>query len=133
MTNAGGPAIACADACGAAGLRVEPLQDATRKALLKQLPPAASAANPVDMLAAATSSDFRRAIETVAADPGVDAIIAIFIQALPGRGVAAVLRAIRTAAQRARRAGVPVAAVVMAPGAPARPRPAGRRARLQHP
>ena len=118
VTNAGGPAIACADACGAAGLHVEPLQDATRRVLREQLPPAAAVANPVDMLAAAASSDFRRTIETVAADPGVDAIIAIFIQALPGRGVAAVLRAVRAAAQRTLRDGVPVAAVIMAPGTP---------------
>ena len=133
VTNAGGPAIACADACGAAGLRVEPLQDATRKALLKQLPPAASAANPVDMLAAATSSDFRRAIETVAADPGVDAIIAIFIQALPGRGSRP------CCARSARRRSAPPRRSPRrrsrhgprAPGTARRRR--ARRARLQHP
>ena len=62
------------------------------------------------MLAAATSADFRRTIETVAADPGVDAIIAIFLQALPGRGADMVLRAIRAAA---RRTDVPVLAVLM--------------------
>jgi acyl-CoA synthetase (NDP forming) len=124
VTNAGGPAIACADACGAAGLHVAPLQEATRKALREHLPAAAAVANPVDMLAAASSSDFRRTIETVAADPGVDAVIAIFIQALPGRGPAAVLRAVRSAARRTVRAGVPVAAVVMAPNAPV-PAPEG--------
>jgi acetyl coenzyme A synthetase (ADP forming)-like protein len=116
VTNAGGPAIACADACGAAGLRVEPLQAATRRALRKELPAAAAVDNPVDMLAAATSRDFRRTIETVAADPGIDAVIAIFIQALPGRGSAGVLRAVRAAARRTVRASVPVAAVVMTPG-----------------
>ncbi|MGZ6697506.1 MAG: GNAT family N-acetyltransferase [Solirubrobacteraceae bacterium] len=119
VTNAGGPAIACADACGAARLRVEPLQEATRQALREHLPAAAAVTNPVDMLAAATSRDFRRTIETVAADPGVDAVIAIFIQALPGRGVGPVLRAMRAAARRTVKAGVPVAAVVMTPGASA--------------
>jgi acetyl coenzyme A synthetase (ADP forming)-like protein len=117
VTNAGGPAIACADACGAAGLHVEPLQEATRRTLREWLPAAAAVANPVDMLAAATGRDFRRAIETVAADPGVDAIIAIFIQVLRGRGATAVLRAIRAATRRAVRTGVPVAAVVMTPDA----------------
>ena len=117
LTNAGGPAIACADACGAAGLPVGPLQEATRRALREWLPAAAAVANPVDMLAAATGRDFRLAIETVAADPGVDAIIAIFIQVLRGRGAPAVLRAIRAATRRAVRMGVPVAAVVMTPGA----------------
>ena len=32
MTNAGGPGIACADACAAAGLRVEPLAEPVRRA-----------------------------------------------------------------------------------------------------
>jgi acyl-CoA synthetase (NDP forming)/GNAT superfamily N-acetyltransferase len=125
VTNAGGPAIACADACGAAGLHVEPLQEATRRALREWLPAAAALGNPVDMLAAATGRDFRRAIETVAADPGVDAIIAIFIQVLRGRGATAVLRAIRAATRRSVRMGVPVAAVVMTPGAQTAAPPGG--------
>jgi len=110
VTNAGGPAISCADAAMAAGLRVEPLTEDTRRALADHLPPAAALTNPVDMLAAATSADFRRTIETVAADPGTDAIIAIFLQALPGRGADMVLRAIRAAA---RRTDVPVLAALM--------------------
>ena len=105
VTNAGGPAVSCVDAGMAAGLRVEPLTEDTRRALADHLPPAAALTNPVDMLAAATSADFRRTIETVAADPGVDAIIAIFLQALPGRGADMVLRAIRAAARRTRRPG----------------------------
>jgi acyl-CoA synthetase (NDP forming)/GNAT superfamily N-acetyltransferase len=116
VTNAGGPAIACADACGAAALRVEPLSDATQARLAAALPSAAAVGNPVDMLAAATAADFRRTIAAVAADPGVDAIIAIFIPALPGRRSAPVLRAIRAAAASAAHHGVPVAAVLMAPG-----------------
>jgi acyl-CoA synthetase (NDP forming) len=110
VTNAGGPAISCVDACAAAGLRVEPLAESTREALAARLPAAAAVANPVDMLAAATAADFRDTIETVAADPGVDAIIAIFLQALPGRGADAVMRAARAAA---RRTDVPVLAALM--------------------
>jgi acetate---CoA ligase (ADP-forming) len=110
VTNAGGPAISCVDAGMAAGLRVEPLTEDTRRALADHLPPAAALTNPVDMLAAATSADFRRTIEVVAADPGVDAIIAIFLQALPGRGADTVLRAIRAAA---RRTDIPVLAAFM--------------------
>jgi acyl-CoA synthetase (NDP forming) len=110
VTNAGGPAISCVDACAAAGLRVEPLTEDTRRALAEHLPPAAALTNPIDMLAAATSADFRRTIETVAADPGVDAIIAIFLQVLPGRGAQMVPRAIRAAA---RRANLPVLAALM--------------------
>jgi acetate---CoA ligase (ADP-forming) len=64
------------------------------------------------MLAAAGGADFRRAIDLFAQDPGVDAVVAIFLQALPGRGARNVLRAVRAAA---RRATVPVLAVVMTP------------------
>ena len=115
VTNAGGPAIACADACGAAGLRVEPLGEKTSARIAKALPPSASVSNPVDMLAAATPADFRRTIDHVAADPDVDAIIAIFIPALPGHRPEPVLHEIRAAAAKAARSGVAVAAVVMAP------------------
>jgi acyl-CoA synthetase (NDP forming) len=107
------------NACGAAGLSVAPLGEATRARLAAHLPAAANVANPVDMLATATAADFRRTIERVAADPAVDAIVAIFIAPLPGRRSEPVLRAIRAAARRAARDGVPVAAVIMAPHPPA--------------
>src|SRR4051812_18875375 len=70
------------------------------------------------MLAAATEADFRRGIEAVAADPRVDAVVAIFIPPLPGRRADPVLRAVRAAARRANRSGTPVLSVVMAPGVP---------------
>ena len=50
ITNAGGPAILCADACEAGGLVVPPLPEAVRTELARFLPAAASTANPVDML-----------------------------------------------------------------------------------
>ncbi len=58
VTNAGGPAVACADACAAAGLAV---------------------GDPTDLGASATADDYRRALEIVAADDGADAIITIFV------------------------------------------------------
>ena len=113
VTNAGGPAISCTDACGAAGLQVPRLSVATRARLVARLPSAANVTNPVDMLAVATAADFRRTIEQVAADPAVDAIIAIFIPPLPGRRTEPVLRAIGAAARRVARDGIPVAAAIM--------------------
>lgn len=115
VTNAGGPAISCADACDAAGLRVEPLTEKTRERLAAELPASAAVSNPVDMLAAATAADFRRTIRHVAADPGVDAIIAIFVPPLPGRLCEPVLRAIRDASRHAACREVTVAAVLLAP------------------
>lgn len=116
VTNAGGPGIACADACAAAGLRVEPLGKATAAMLRVLLPAAASVGNPVDVLAAATPAELGRAVRVVALDPDVDAVIAIFIPPLPGRRTEPVLRGVAAAARRARRSGTPVLGVIMAPG-----------------
>ena len=59
VTNAGGPAILCTDACEADGLVVEPLGEATRTALAAALPAEASVTNPVDMIASATRRRLR--------------------------------------------------------------------------
>ena len=82
VTNAGGPRILCADACDAGGLDVVELGEETRTKLAGFLPPEASLTNPVDMIASATGHAYRRAIEVVAADPCVDAVIVIFIPPL---------------------------------------------------
>ncbi len=78
ITNAGGPAILCADACEARGLEVPVLNADTQDRLKAFLPPGASATNPVDMIASASAEDYRKAIEIVAADERVDALIVIF-------------------------------------------------------
>jgi acetate---CoA ligase (ADP-forming) len=85
VTNVGGPAVICADACEAHGLEVPMLSDAAQAALRTLLPAEASVLNPVDMLAAATAEHFRDAVRIVAADPGVDAVISIFLPPLATR------------------------------------------------
>jgi acetyl coenzyme A synthetase (ADP forming)-like protein len=109
ITNAGGPGIACADACAAAGLRVEPFADDVRNRLGRHLPEHAAVGNPVDMIASASPEDFRHTIESVATGADVDAVIAIFIPPLVTRAdeVAAAIRA-------ADAAGTPLLAVFMA-------------------
>ena len=82
VTNAGGPAILCADACHADGLSLPELSRKLRRKLAKQLPPHAAAANPVDMLAGAGPAEFEQAIAALAASGEVDAVIAIFVPAL---------------------------------------------------
>ena len=111
LTNAGGPAILCADACEANGLLVPALPDAVRKELAKFLPSAGSTGNPVDMLAAATGSDYERAISVLAGCPEVDAIIVIFTPPLITKGTE-VVRAIHRAARALPRA-LPVLSVFM--------------------
>ena len=79
VTNAGGLGILCADTCEANGLRVPPLSEATMERLQTFLPAEASVGNPVDMIASATGEDYRRAIDAVAGDADIDAMIVIYI------------------------------------------------------
>src|SRR4030095_14708334 len=85
ITNAGGPAILCADACEARGLKVTILEESSQAKLRSFLPTGASASNPVDMIASASADDYRKAIEIVATDNNVDALIVIFTPPLVTR------------------------------------------------
>ena len=118
VTNAGGPAILCTDACEADGLVVEPLGAATRTALAAALPSEASVGNPVDMIASASAADYERALEAVLDDPDVDSVIAIFVRPLATRA-ADVVTAIRAAAASRTALAKPVLAVFLGPDTPA--------------
>jgi acetate---CoA ligase (ADP-forming) len=77
ITNAGGPGIMTADAVELTGMTIAAISPATAEALRKVLPQAASVKNPVDVLGDADPSRYGKALELVAADPGVDAIIVL--------------------------------------------------------
>ena len=79
VTNAGGPGILLADACEAGGLALPELDQGTRRGLREILPPAASLANPVDMIASATPEQFSRSIAAVGQDPNIDSVVAMYI------------------------------------------------------
>jgi acetate---CoA ligase (ADP-forming) len=81
LTNAGGLGILCADACDAAGLELPPLSEETRSRLAVGLPAEASTVNPVDMLGSATADLYEQALPPLLADPGVDAVVVIFVPA----------------------------------------------------
>jgi acetyl coenzyme A synthetase (ADP forming)-like protein len=85
ITNAGGPAILCADACEARGLVVPILSTTSRIKLREFLPAGASVNNPVDMIASASAEHYRQAIEIVASDDNVDSLIVIFTPPLVTR------------------------------------------------
>ena len=82
LTNAGGLGIMCADACEAAGLALPPLAEETRERLQALLPAEASLANPVDMLGSATAALYEAVLPLVLEDPGVDAVIVLFVPAV---------------------------------------------------
>jgi acetyl coenzyme A synthetase (ADP forming)-like protein len=102
LTNAGGPAILCADASEAGGLVVPPLPADVRAELASFLPAAASTANPVDMLADAKGEEYRHAIDVLARCPEIDAVIVIFTPPLVTRA-SEVVRAIHAAAMSLQR------------------------------
>ncbi len=79
VTNAGGPAILATDACFAHGLEVGDLKPATVRRLEKHLPPEASAANPVDLIASGDAAQYDKALKAVLADDQVDMVLAIFV------------------------------------------------------
>jgi acyl-CoA synthetase (NDP forming)/RimJ/RimL family protein N-acetyltransferase len=79
VTNAGGAGVLAADACGDHGLRVPVLSAATRRRLAGLLPPGAAVQNPVDTTAAVSRKAFRACLEEVAADDGIDAVLAVTV------------------------------------------------------
>ncbi len=82
LTNAGGPAIMAVDAAEAAGLEVPNLSEATQVKLRAALPRAASVTNPVDMIASAGPAEYRACLEALLDEPGLDAVLVIFIPPL---------------------------------------------------
>jgi acyl-CoA synthetase (NDP forming)/GNAT superfamily N-acetyltransferase len=101
-TRSGG--VLAADACGDGGLQVTRLTGETQQALRDLLPPWAAVAGPVDTTAVAAPGLFRRCLELVGADPGVDAVLALTAAAATSDLVPEVAAA---------RLPVPIAAVVM--------------------
>ncbi len=94
ITNAGGPAILAVDACSDVGLDLPVLSRMIQEELRGLLPPEAAVGNPVDMIASATALDYRRTMEIVAEDPGVDMILVLNVTPPIGSGSLEVLKAI---------------------------------------
>lgn len=78
VTNSGGPGILCADALAAEGLELPELPAALQAKLRSALRAGASTQNPVDMLATAGPSQYRRVMRTIADDGAVDAMVVIY-------------------------------------------------------
>jgi acetyl coenzyme A synthetase (ADP forming)-like protein len=111
LTNAGGPAILCADACEANGLVVPGLPAETRTELAAFIPAAGTTGNPVDMIASASAEDYSRAIAILARCEEIDAMIVIFTPPLVTKAPE-VIRAIQRAARNLPRP-IPLLSVFM--------------------
>jgi len=79
LTDAGGPAIMATDRAIASGLRMAELTAETKDALADRLPVEASVENPVDMLGHSTEDEYRTCLEILLSDPGVDAVITLYV------------------------------------------------------
>lgn len=77
VTNAGGPGVMAVDALAARGGELATLSDSTIRRLDASLPAAWSRSNPVDVLGDAPAQRYADAVEIVAQDPGVDAVIVL--------------------------------------------------------
>ncbi|MBN1825223.1 MAG: bifunctional acetate--CoA ligase family protein/GNAT family N-acetyltransferase [Candidatus Eisenbacteria bacterium] len=77
VTNAGGPGVMATDALLALDGRLAGLAGETMEKLNRALPPMWSRRNPVDVLGDARSKRYKKALEIVLADPGVDAALVI--------------------------------------------------------
>ena len=84
LGNSGGPGVLAADACQDAGLTLATLSTDTQHALARIAPAGAALGNPVDLLATVSPEVFEHALQAVAADPDVDAVVTIYTPLLRG-------------------------------------------------
>ncbi len=104
VSNTRGAAVLAADACDDAGLQVAGLAADTQRALGDLLPRDATVTGPVDTTLLISPGVFRRCLELVGADPGVDAVLALTAPSAAGDPVPEVPAA---------RLPVPIAAAVL--------------------
>jgi acyl-CoA synthetase (NDP forming) len=79
VANTGGAGALAADACADHGLQVVQLGAATQYELRRLLAARAVVAGPVDTSPVVTTDTFRACVEEVAADDGVDAVLAVAV------------------------------------------------------
>ncbi|RLF22944.1 MAG: CoA-binding protein [Thermoprotei archaeon] len=77
VTNAGGPGILAADACGRLGLRLAELGAEITRRLREVLPPAASIHNPIDLIGDAKADRYEAALKILSSREDLDAFVVI--------------------------------------------------------
>ena len=104
ITNAGGPAILCTDACEAGALVVPELSARTKTMLASFLPSVAALNNPVDLIASATPEQYAKTIETLLSTDEIDALIILYIS-VTATDTADIARGILAGIENGRKAG----------------------------
>jgi acetyl coenzyme A synthetase (ADP forming)-like protein len=75
ITNAGGPSIAASDAIVKYGLQLASISEETKEKLRASLRPEAPLGNPIDVLGDASDLEYKSAMEIIAADTTIDALL----------------------------------------------------------
>jgi len=78
LTNGGGPGVMAADSAAENGVPLAQLCDHTVSLLNEKLPPQWSHGNPIDIIGDAPPERFAAATAAALADPGVDALLALY-------------------------------------------------------
>ena len=78
VTNGGGPGVIAADSAAENGVPLAALAPETLAALDRAMPPQWSRGNPLDIIGDAPPERFRAAAAAALADPGVDALLALY-------------------------------------------------------
>lgn len=109
VTNAGGPGILATDALERSGLRLAELSPECIRSLEQELPDAASAANPVDVLGDARADRYRFALKEVVQAEAVDAVLVI----LTPQAMTEITATAEAVVEVARQSGIPILACFM--------------------
>jgi acetyl coenzyme A synthetase (ADP forming)-like protein len=107
LTNGGGPGILAADACAHNGLLVPELSAESLSKIKSVIKRDIHVGNPVDLTAGVSAEEFEDVLKILAADPGNDAILTIYVPPA-GLDISSVENAISRASPLVRQNGKPL-------------------------
>ena len=107
LTNGGGPGILAADACAHNNLAVPELSADTLTKIKSVIKRDIHIGNPVDLTAGVSPEEFEAVLEILAADPGNDAILTIYVPPA-GLDISSIENAISRASPSVRQNGKPL-------------------------
>ncbi len=87
LSNGGGASIVATDECERQGLNVVELSLETKQRIKSVIPEYASASNPIDTAGTASYRIYKDIIEALVIDPGVDALIIIYVHTQMGNAI----------------------------------------------